>query len=138
MKFNFELTISCSAKRVWSFYEDIQKWYTWEDELQDIQLEGSFSQGSAGNMTFTGMPPLAFELISVIKEQKFCDKTSIPEIGDLYFDHQIKTCDGGVLVQHSVALENAEISKQNIAFLNNIFKDVPHSMLKLKEVCENV
>lgn len=137
MKFYFELRINSSAKRVWSFYEDIHEWYKWEDELQDIQLEGDFEQGSTGSMTFKGMPPLKFELTTVTKERRFCDKTSIPEIGDLYFGHQIKICDTGVLVQHSVALENAEISQQNTAFLTSIFKDVPHSMFKLKEICEN-
>lgn len=38
MEFSFSLTIKASKEDVWSYYENIEKWYDWEEDLKNITL----------------------------------------------------------------------------------------------------
>ena len=50
MEFSFSLTIKASKEDVWSYYENIEKWYDWEEDLKNITLIGEFKTGSCGTM----------------------------------------------------------------------------------------
>ena len=57
MEFSFSLTIKASKEDVWAYYENIEKWYDWEEDLKNITLNGEFKTGSCGMMELEGMPP---------------------------------------------------------------------------------
>ena len=42
MKFSFELKTKANVEKIWKLYSDINLWSNWEDDLEDISLDGEF------------------------------------------------------------------------------------------------
>ena len=134
MEFSFSLNIRASKEDVWAYYENIEKWYDWEEDLKNITLKGGFETGSYGTMELEGMPPMEYQLTLVKPLEEFWDKTATP-FGDILFGHQIiENNDGTVNVKHTVSLDSED--KQHLEFLSQVFSDVPHSIFILKNHLE--
>ena len=130
MEFSFSLNIRASKEDVWAYYENIEKWYDWEEDLKNITLKGGFETGSYGTMELEGMPPMEYQLTLVKPLEEFWDKTATP-FGDILFGHQIiDNNDGSVIIKHSVSLDSEDI--QHLEFLKQVFSDVPDSIFILK------
>lgn len=140
MKYSFEQKTSASITDVWSLYENVNKWFTWENDLEKISLEGLFETNTKGSMTLTNMPPMSFELVKVIPEEVFIDKTTIPNMGDINFIHElIETHHKEIVIRHSVEFVplNREPKANDLKFISKIFENVPASVFSLIEVATN-
>ena len=134
MEFSFSLNIRATKEAVWAYYENIEKWYDWEEDLKNITLKGGFETGSYGTMELEGMPPMEYQLTLVKPLEEFWDKTATP-VGDILFGHQIiENNDGTVNVKHTVSFDSED--KQHLEFLSQVFSDVPHSIFILKNHLE--
>lgn len=131
MEFSFKMKVNASKEKIWEYYADVEKWYAWEDDLEDISLNGDFEKGAIGVMKLAGMPPMEYTLTDVAVNEMFCDKTATP-MGDVYFHHQIIEEADGVFIKHSVGLESSERSIEQLGFLKQIFSDVPESIMALR------
>lgn len=138
MEFSFMTRINATREKVWDYYADIQKWFAWESDLKNITLNGEFKTGSVGIMELEGMPPMEYSLTSVKESSEFWDKTDTP-MGSIYFGHEIsENGDSSVNVRHTVRLECGDDGNMEIvAFLRQIFADVPESILLLKSKVES-
>lgn len=135
MEFSFSLKIQTTKEEAWEYYANIEKWYTWEEDLKNITLKGNFETGSKGIMELEGMPPMEYELTHVKVFEEFWDKTATP-FGDILFGHQIiDNNDGSVIIKHSVSLDSEDI--QHLEFLKQVFSDVPDSIFILKKYLES-
>ncbi|EOD7441525.1 hypothetical protein ACJQ42_000265 [Enterococcus faecalis] len=139
MKFSFEKVTSLAPEQVWHNYEQIDNWYKWEDDLEELSLEGDFVEGSKGVMKLTGMPAMEYTLVSVKHNQEFVDKTVVPEVGDIYFYHELHRIKGETLIRHSVEFipQNRSETVEDTEFVSQIFSDVPESVFKLIEASKN-
>ncbi|MBS7577456.1 MULTISPECIES: hypothetical protein [unclassified Enterococcus] len=133
MKYSFELKTDAPAEKIWEHYEDVNKWFKWEDDLEEISLKDKFKQGTVGSMTLEGQPPMDFLLVSVITGKSFTDKTTIPKLGDIYFSHEIITENAQNSIKHSVEFVPADRrpSIEDLDFISQIFADVPASVFSL-------
>lgn len=137
MEFSFKTQIHATKEQVWKFYADIQKWYVWESDLKNITLNGEFETGTSGSMELEGMPPLEYELTSVIASKEFWDKTDTP-MGSIYFGHEIMDSDSDfVEIKHTVRLESEILDAGKLQFLRQVFADVPDAVMQLKEAAEH-
>ena len=82
MEFSFSLSMKAAKEDVWFYYENIEKWYDWEEDLKNITLNGGFKTGSCGMMELEGMPPMEYQLTLVKPFEEFWDKTATP-FGDI-------------------------------------------------------
>lgn len=138
MEFSFKVNVNTTKENVWGFYADIQKWYVWEPNLKNITLDNGFKAGSAGIMELDGMPPVEYLLTSVKENQEFWDKTNTP-FGSIYFGHEInEATDGYVAIKHTVRLESDGVTEDKVAFLKQLFSDVPNTVLLLKRTVESL
>lgn len=134
MKFSFETIVDANAEKIWEYYSDTNKWYLWEDDLEDITIQNDhFITGNKGMMKLKNMPPMAFTLSSVIQYQEFIDVTQTP-MGNITFGHFLMQTNEGTIIKHEVSLDNEE--EENISILKGIFEDVPDSVFSLKKVVE--
>lgn len=134
MKFSFEIETEIKAEQIWSFYSDINKWFVWEDDLEKITLSGNFIEGSTGEMKLSGQPPLVFELVKVVPYKKFTDKTYIPDVGSLYFDHELIEIKQGTKIRHSIEfipVNDRKVTLEDSRFISQIFSDIPNSVFLL-------
>lgn len=135
MEFSYKAYVQASKQDVWRLYADVRSWYVWEGDLENITLEGAFETGSTGSMKLAGMPPLDYTLTNVVEHEAFCDATPTP-LGVVHFDHHIEEAPGGVCVEHRVRLEAPEANEEALAFLKQVFSDVPDSVMALKAAAE--
>lgn len=136
MEFSFKVKAHATKESVWDYYSDIQKWYVWEEDLKNITLDDGFKTGSVGIMELDGMPPMEYALTLVTEQQEFWDKTDTP-FGSIHFGHEIvEESDGFVSIKHTVRLESDRITEESLAFLKQVFSDVPNSVLLLKKTVE--
>lgn len=133
MKFSFELKTNATSEKIWSLYEDVNKWFAWEDDLDEISLSGDFVQGTLGVMKLADQPAMDFELVTVTPNTEFTDKTSIPGVGDIYFIHQLIQNDTCVTVKHAVEFIPTDrvATVEDSKFISQIFSDVPASVFSL-------
>lgn len=136
MEFSFTATTSVSSERVWEQYSVLENWYTWEEDLKNISLEGAFMTGSRGIMELEGMPPMAYVLSLVEEGSAFWDETETP-FGVIRFGHELVSSGDGTLIRHVVQLDGAEERPEAAAFLKQVFADVPDSVLMLKKAVES-
>ncbi|MGT2906609.1 SRPBCC family protein [Streptococcus dentiloxodontae] len=136
MKFSFELAVNAKKEDVWVYYSQVNHWFVWEGDLEGISLEGDFTTGQKGKMKMKGMPELAFTLVEVHENQCFSDVTATP-FGNVLFEHEIlENPAGSISLRHSVSLTDGAMTEEALAFLKQIFDDVPDSVEKLKQTVE--
>lgn len=138
MKFSFELAVNAKKEDAWVYYSQVDQWFVWEGDLEQISLNGDFTTGQKGKMKMEGMPELDFTLVEVRENQCFSDLTATP-FGNVLFEHEIlENPDGTISLRHSVSLTDSDTTGEALAFLKQIFDDVPESVGKLKQILEAV
>lgn len=135
MKFSYEMTTDLPMSQLWPYYGDVKRWFAWEKDLEDIELDGDFATGTTGRMTMTGQPPMAYTLVEVEEGRSFTDKSTVPGVGDVYFSHEMTAENGGTLIRHSVELITVDGTDTAAAAhaAAGIFSDVPDSVFALIE-----
>jgi len=133
MKFSFETETLVDIDKIWNMYSDVNNWFKWESDLEDISLSGQFVQGTKGTMKLKGQPEMSFELVKVENNSEFTDLTVIPHVGEISFIHQLISKDDKIVVKHSVELvpDNRLETFEDSRFVGKIFKDVPNSVFGL-------
>src|SRR5699024_4809788 len=122
------------AEDVWKYYSNLDKWYIWDQDLENISLHNNdFITGAKGSMKLKGAPEMEFELLSVIENQEFIVGISISIVA-VQFGNSIKKNHDGVIVRHEVSLNNND--EKNKGFLSKIFSGVPQSLFCLKKAVE--
>lgn len=123
-------------EQIWGLYEDVNKWFSWEADLEEIVLESGFKTGTSGTMKLVGRPQTPFVLTSVIVNKEFTNKTVIPTIGEIYFSHELSKVESKTVVKHSVEFVplNREATFEDSALISRVFAAVPKSVFSLIEI----
>jgi hypothetical protein len=136
MKLQFSIEVAATAEKIWPYYADPTKRYIWEEDLESIVFDGEVKTGMTGSMKLKEMPEMPFTLTEVIINASYCDRTDVPGMGSLHFDHKILRENDKTYLQHSVRLEKANPTEGDLAFLSGVFADVPGAVLKIKREVE--
>jgi hypothetical protein len=128
--------IAVKAAKIWPYYADPAMRSIWEEDLESLVFDGEVKTGTTGRMKLKDMPGMRFTLTEVIEGASWCDRTDVPGMGSLFFDHQILREEGQTYIQHSVRLEKDRFGEEDLGFLNGVFADVPGAVLKIKREVE--
>src|SRR5512132_2781389 len=69
-----------SASAIWSLYEDVDTWPSWDAEAEWVTRDGPLAAGSRGEMRFRGQDPLPYRLTKVEPLREFVDETPVGEL----------------------------------------------------------
>jgi Polyketide cyclase / dehydrase and lipid transport len=69
-----------SPEAVWSLYEDVSTWPSWDAQAELITRDGPFATGTTGTMKFAGQDPLHYRLTKVEPLREFVDETPVGEL----------------------------------------------------------
>jgi Polyketide cyclase / dehydrase and lipid transport len=69
-----------SADAIWSLYDDVATWPSWDAQAELITREGPFAAGSTGMMKFRDQEPLTYRLTKVQPKREFVDETPLGDI----------------------------------------------------------
>jgi TonB family protein len=136
MKLQCTLEVNAPAEKIWPYYADPAKRSVWEEDLESLIFDGEVKTGTTGRMKLKEMPEMPFTLTEIIANSSYCDRTDVPGMGSLHFDHKILSENGRTYVQHSVRLEKETFTENDLGFLNGVFSDVPGAVLKIKKEVE--
>jgi hypothetical protein len=136
MELQCKLEVNARPENIWGYYVDPAKRPVWEKDLESLAYDGEIKAGTTGKMKLKDMPEMSFTLTEVVKDTAFCDRTDVPGMGSLFFNHRILNESGKIFIQHSVRLEKAAFSEEDLGFLSGVFSDVPGSVLKIKREVE--
>ena len=100
MKFAHTLETSASVERIWSLWIAVNRWPTWDSELESAQLTGDFCLGATGQLTPKVGPRSKFEISALDCGNGYRFTTQLPlcqlhvhrflELGEpLKFTHEV-------------------------------------------------
>jgi len=136
MELKFKVEVNATEEIIWPYYANPEKRQIWEEDLESINFNGELKTGTTGTMKLKEMPEMSFTLINIIPNASYWDRTDIPGIGSIYFEHDILQEDGKTFIQHTVRLEKENPSEEDLNFLCGIFSDIPNSVMKIKKEVE--
>jgi hypothetical protein len=136
MELQCKIAVNAAKESIWTYYADPDKWPVWEEDLESLVFDGEIRTGTTGRMKLKDMPEMPFVLAEIIENASYCDRTEVPGMGSLFFDHKILQEKGKTYIQHSVRLEKESFTEEDLGFLSAVFSDVPGSMLKIKREVE--
>jgi len=136
MELQCKITVNAVKETIWPYYADPAKRPIWEEDLENLVFDGEIKTGTTGRMKLKDMPEMPFVLAEVIENTSYCDKTDVPGMGSLFFEHKILQENGKTYIQHSVRLEKDALAEEDLGFLSGVFADVPGAMLKIKREVE--
>jgi hypothetical protein len=91
MDFDYEHTVTTTASpaQVWALWSDVGSWHCWDPSVQQVALEGHFSQGAAGTVVLNGgiEAPIVIEIVEPCS--RYLDRLSIGDL-TVRVDHQVK------------------------------------------------
>ncbi len=129
---SIETTVSAAA--IWSLYDDVTSWPSWDAQAELVTRDGPFAAGTTGTMKFAGQEPLAYTLTKVEALREFVDETPL---GDLVVrvSHRLEVlASGRLLVTYTAEIDGPAEQAQQFGPL--ITADFPATMASLIELAQ--
>ncbi|PIT48330.1 hypothetical protein [Snodgrassella alvi] len=133
------IPVTSQPKTIWKYYIDISLRKLWELDLEEFSIFGELKSGTKGTFKLQDAPKMEVILSTVIPEQEFTKQFNIPDMGILYFSHQIEVVSQTESIIKSVIslLPNENVNKEAYySFLKHISDDILDKAFKLKELVE--
>jgi len=88
-----------SVRNIFKQYQNIESWYTWDNDIQNANQDGNFVEGTRGQQQPTHGPISKFTLTEVTLEKSFTTESKLP-LCSLLFEHTLEATDDGIQVTH--------------------------------------
>lgn len=101
MQVEHRIITSASAASIFSIYQEVKNWHTWDPDTKHASLEGPFAVGSKGRLTPTKGNTVPMVLTKVEPGRCFTVESKIP-LFRMLFEHELVPVPGGTEVIHRV------------------------------------
>jgi hypothetical protein len=118
-----------TAKAIWSLYDDVTTWPSWDAQAELVTRDGPFGTGTTGTMKFVGQPPLHYRLTKVEPQREFVDETPVGPLV-VRVSHLLEPLPSGRLrITYAAEIDGAEDQAQEIGPM--ITADFPDTIASL-------
>jgi Polyketide cyclase / dehydrase and lipid transport len=93
-----------TRQRVWDVWTDVDRWSSWQDDVEYAHLEGSFSTGSVIRFKPKGGPKVRIELTDVRAPSRFVDVTRFP-LARMVDAHELVETAEGLEIRNTLSME---------------------------------
>ena len=90
--------------RIWDVWTDVNKWHTWQDDIEYAKLTDEFKQGSIIHFKPKGGPNIKIELTEVRPNSIFIDLTRFP-LAKMYDSHELIDHGDTVEIKTTIKIE---------------------------------
>ena len=120
------------VEAIWSLYEDVATWPSWDAEAELVTRNGPFAAGTAGTMKFKGQEPLAYRLLKVEPQREFIDETPVGELV-VRVSHLLEPLPSGrARITYSAEIDGPEDQAEQIGpMITQDFPDTIDSLVAL-------
>ena len=119
-----------SPEVIWSLYEDVTTWPSWDAQAELITRDGPFEAGTTGTMKFVGQESLSYRLAKVERLHEFVDETPVGALV-VRVSHLLTPPlpDGRLRIDYSAEIDGPEDQAQQVGPM--ITADFPDTMASL-------
>jgi hypothetical protein len=133
--FEYRQETSADPDVVWRLWSDPPSWPRWDEDLEEVSLDGTFEVGTRGTLKPRGMDGFGFELTRVVAGSGYSDETPLPG-ATLRFDHDLVRADGTLEIVQRVTMEGPAANDYFDTLGKGILLDVPGALAKLAALAE--
>src|SRR3954451_22741807 len=102
------------AEAIWSLYEDVTTWPSWDAGAERITRDGPFQTGTTGTMKLDGQEPLHYRLAKVEPLREFVDETPGGALGFRVSPRPEPQDESRLRVTYAVQIEGPTVQAQEI------------------------
>jgi hypothetical protein len=121
-----------TAEAVWSLYDDVTSWPSWDAQAELVTRDGPFATGTTGTMKFVGQPALHYRLTKVEPQREFVDETPVGPLV-VRVSHLLEPLASGRLrITYAAEIDGPEEQTQEIGpMITADFPDTIASLIRL-------
>lgn len=93
-----------SGQRVWEVWTDVERWPSWQDDVEYAQLEGGFEKGTVIWFKPRRGPKVRLELTEVQPPTRFVDVTRFP-LARMVDAHELVDTGGELEIRNTLTME---------------------------------
>lgn len=101
MTIQHQIEIAAPADVVFSLYEDVGSWATWDSETSAVHLPGGLRAGSAGWLKPREGPKASIRVSEVVPRRSFTVEARLP-LCRMRFGHELSEASGRTIATHWV------------------------------------
>ena len=135
MQVEHRVTINASAESIFSIYQDVRNWHTWDPDTKQASLEGPFTVGSKGRLTPTKGNTVPMVVTKVELGRCFTVESKIP-LFRMVFEHELVPVPGATDVTHRVTFSGLLSLVLGPMLSKQLNSGLPVTLSRLKALAE--
>ena len=136
MQVEHRISINASAESIFSIYQDVKNWHTWDPDTMQASLEGPFAVGSKGRLTPTKGNTVPMAVTKVEPGRCFTVESKIP-LFRMVFEHEIAPVPGATEVVHRVTFSGPLSLVLGPMLSKQLNSGLPVTLSRLKALAES-
>lgn len=136
MQFEEQIIIAAPPEKVFALYENVDAWSSWDPDVKDSSIEGSFSSGASGSLQPSSGPKVSIKFTEVMPNRSFTVESKFP-LCVLRFEHELTLLPSGTNAKHRVTFQGLLSPFFGRVFGSQIRKALPGALQSLKRAAEH-
>jgi hypothetical protein len=92
-----------SGQRVWEVWSDVDRWSSWQGDVEYARIDGAFTEGATIAFKPKGGPRVRVELTDVQAPARYVDVTHFP-LARMIDEHELVETAEGVQIRNTVTM----------------------------------
>ncbi len=135
MKVEHRVVAKAPAEVVFSIYQDVENWHTWDPDTKQATLGGKFNVGASGRLVPTTGTEVPMTLTHVEQDRCFTVESKIPWFR-MVFEHELNPGPAGTEIVHRVTLYGLLSVFLGPMLLRRLDSGLPVTLGRLKNLAE--
>jgi uncharacterized protein YndB with AHSA1/START domain len=133
--FEYRQETAAAPEAVWKLWSDPTGWTQWDEDIEEVTIDGAFEVGTGGALKPKDMEAVPFVLTRVDPGSGYSDESALPG-AVLRFDHDLVREDGRLQIVQRVTMTGEAANEYFGQFGHGIVLDIPAALRKLAALAE--
>ena len=129
------ISVAALPERIFSIYEDVPNWHTWDPDTKSASLDGPFRVGSRGKLTPSKGSSVPMVLTAVVPNRSFTVESRIP-LFRMVFEHELLPRGSTTEVVHRVTFSGLLSVLLGRLLAKQLNIGLPRTLANLKQLAE--
>lgn len=135
MQVEHRITVAAPPERIFSIYEDVPGWRTWDPDTKSATLDGPFVVGSRGKLTPAKGNTVPMLITAMVPNRSFTVECRIP-LFRMEFEHELVPMGSRTEVIHRVLFSGALSPLLGRIIARQLNSGLPVTLANLKRRAE--
>ena len=129
------ISVAALPERIFSIYEDVPNWHTWDPDTKSASLDGPFQVGSRGKLTPSKGSTVPMVLTAVVPNRSFTAESKIPFFR-MVFEHELLPRESTTEVVHRVTFSGLLSVLLGRLLAKQLNIGLPRTLANIKQLAE--